>query len=218
MPAGPEKYSPAARGPSRLPRFQAWIQHRLDAWSAGTYHGVKLPVFGPVGGKVLEIGAGTGLNFGYYPRGTQVTAVEPNRLLAGTLRRRGDDAGLELAILDCGAERLPLDDASIDHVVGTLVLCSVADPPAVLAEIRRVLKPGGSYHFVEHVHGRSWTAGVQTVLYHPWKLLFGGCRLNQDTAALIGRAGFGGQWISPCGIGPRWLPIRPHIVGRVIRC
>lgn len=198
-------------------RYQAWLLRRLDGWSDRVYHNFKHPLFRPICGKVVEIGAGSGTNLEYYPPGTRVTAVEPNGFLRRRLHQRARMAGVKVRVLTRSADRMLLDDASVDHVVGTLVLCTVQDPAAVLAEIRRILKPGGSFYFMEHVHGTGWTGVSQNLLELPWRWMFGGCRLNRDTESTIRDARIGWEFVSRCEIGPRSLPIRPHIIGRVVR-
>ena len=102
-------------------------------------------LLGTLRGRVLEIGAGTGLNVPHYPPDADVVYTEPDPHMAARLRRRG------VEVVEAGAESLPFEDASFDFVVSTLVLCTVPDVPATLAEVRRVLKPGGQLVFIEHV-------------------------------------------------------------------
>lgn len=144
-------------------------------------------------GRVLEIGAGTGLNLDLYPREglDSLVVTEPDPHMFKQLRQRAakDCAGAEL--VQAGAEDLPFEDDSFDTVTVTLVLCTVPDPDATLAEIKRVLAPGGQLLFLEHV--RSHEPGLakwQDRLEGPWKFLADGCRCNRDTISAIGAAGF----------------------------
>ena len=139
-------------------------------------------------GRVLEIGAGTGLNLDHYgPEVTDLVLTEPEEPMARRLRAkltRGD-------VVEVGAERLPFEDASFDTVVSTLVLCTVPDQPAAIAEIRRVLKPDGQLLVLEHVRsGDPKVAKWQDRLLRPWRFIGHGCHCNRDTAAALKRAGF----------------------------
>ncbi|MCV7029634.1 class I SAM-dependent methyltransferase [Mycobacterium sherrisii] len=143
-------------------------------------------------GGVLEIGAGTGLNIGCYPDGIdQLVLAEPEpamrRRLARRLRRHAQPA----RIIDASAERLPLPDDSVDTLVSTLVLCTVADPERALREIARVLRPGGQLLFIEHVRAQSaLLARWQDWLFAAWRGFAGGCCCNRPIGDLIRGCGF----------------------------
>lgn len=144
-------------------------------------------------GRVVEVGAGNGLNFGHYPPTvTEVVAVEPEAHLRRLAATAAADATVPVTVVDGTADSLPLDDASCDAAVCSLVLCSVADQDSALAEVRRVLRPGGELRFYEHVvaHNPRF-AGVQRAVdvIHPY--VAGGCHVARDTEAAIERAGFG---------------------------
>jgi len=139
-----------------------------------------------VRGRVLEVGAGTGLNVPHYPLGVDLTLTEPDRAMAARLRKR---AGA-VRVVDAPAEALPFPDDAFDVVVSTLVLCTVDDPAAALAEVRRVLRPGGRLVFIEHVRasGRPLSRW-QDRLAWPWRTVAAGCRCNQPTLDLLRAAG-----------------------------
>jgi SAM-dependent methyltransferase len=145
-------------------------------------------------GRVLELGAGTGLNLGHYPEEIEsLTMVEPDPHMIKQLREKLARSGTsaEISVVEAPGEDLPFADASFDTVAVTLVLCTVPDAEATLAEIKRVLKPGGQLLFLEHV--RSQEAGLakwQDRLESPWRFLADGCHCNRDTVAAIGAAGF----------------------------
>ncbi|HSL59343.1 MAG TPA: class I SAM-dependent methyltransferase [Acidimicrobiales bacterium] len=143
-------------------------------------------------GPVLEIGAGTGANVGLLPAGTQLIALEPSLRMHDRLRQRCAAAGLDATIVATGAESIPLPDESIDEVICSLVLCTVRDPERVLAEVRRVLRPGGRFRFVEHVAAprRGVRRSIQVAVRRPWGWLFEGCRPDQHTPDLVRAAGF----------------------------
>jgi ubiquinone/menaquinone biosynthesis C-methylase UbiE len=145
-------------------------------------------------GRVLDLGAGTGLNLGHYPAEIEsLTMVEPDPHMTKQLRARLAQAGrsAEISVVEAPGEDLPFEAGSFDTVAVTLVLCTVPDPESTLAEIKRVLAPGGQLLFLEHV--RSHEPGLakwQDRLESPWKFLADGCRCNRDTVAAISAAGF----------------------------
>src|SRR5206468_7787084 len=128
-------------------------------------------------GRVVEIGAGTGLNISRYPEQVaELVLVEPEPGMRRKLARRLERHGRVARIIDEPAERLPLADASVDTVVSTLVLCTVDDPEGVLREIERVLRPEGQLLFIEHVRASSrFLAAWQDKLEKPWRHFAGGC-------------------------------------------
>jgi len=144
-------------------------------------------------GKVVEVGAGNGLNFAHYPSAVdEVVAVEPEPFLRERARERAAGAAVAVRVVDGTAEALPLADGEADAVVTSLVLCSVADQAVALAEARRVLRPGVELRFYEHVVSRRPAkAAVQRVLTRTvWSHIAAGCHLDRDTGAAIAAAGF----------------------------
>ena len=143
-------------------------------------------------GRVVEVGAGNGLNFDHYPNTvTDVVAVEPEAHLRGLAEAAAATSPVPIKVVEGTAVSLPVDDASCDAAVCSLVLCSVADQDAALAEVRRVLRPGGELRFYEHVLADSLGfARFQRVVdvFHPY--VAGGCHVTRDTEAAIVRAGF----------------------------
>jgi ubiquinone/menaquinone biosynthesis C-methylase UbiE len=142
-------------------------------------------------GSVLEIGVGTGANLPFYAPDVELTAFEPNPWMAAQLERKAARFGRRVQIDVAGGATLPYVDAQFDAVVATFVLCSVADQPAVLAEIRRVLRGGGQFYFLEHVAAP--TAGVRAWQrrLNPLQRFFAdGCELDRDTESAIRNAGF----------------------------
>lgn len=144
-------------------------------------------------GTVLEIGIGTGLNMRYYDSAKveKLIGLDPAMQMHRLAKKRIAQAGLLVELVGLPAERIPLDDASIDTVVMTFTLCTIPDPLLALSEIRRVLKPGGKLLFCEH--GKAPDAPVhlwQNRLQPLWGKLAGGCHLNRDIPALLSAAGF----------------------------
>lgn len=138
-------------------------------------------------GRVLELGAGTGLNLDHYPPGvTELVLTEPSPHMAERLRRRAERSGRLIEVIEAPAERLPLPDDSFDFVVTTLVLCTVDDVAATLREVERVLRPGGQLLFIEHVRSEEpGRARWQDRLERPWGFVGGGCHPNRDTLAAL---------------------------------
>ncbi len=147
-------------------------------------------VAGEATGMVLEIGAGTGANFPYYRRAEKIVVIEPDPFMLRRAVKRARRLGLEIEFHQAVAEALPFPDASFDTVVATLVFCTVADPARALAEVRRVLKPGGAFRFIEHVRAEGAAAGAQDVLTPVWEEFGAGCHLNRRTVDAIKAAGF----------------------------
>ena len=143
-------------------------------------------------GTALEVGAGSGLNLPCYgPQVQKLYALDPSRELWKMAHKRVREAPFPVAFLAASAERIPLEDMSVDTVVTTWTLCTIPDPLQALTEMRRVLKPEGRLIFVEH--GRSSDPGVlawQNRLTPVWKRVGGGCHLNRKIDDLIADAGF----------------------------
>jgi ubiquinone/menaquinone biosynthesis C-methylase UbiE len=172
-------------------RLFAWILERGSRRHEPLVADRKRALLGDLSGDVLEIGPGTGVNFAYLPRSVRWIGVEPNAYLRERLRAEAARGGLSAELHAGTAERLPLPDRSVDAVVSTLVLCSVPDVDAVLEEVRRVLRPGGRFVFVEHVGAPpgTWLRAIQRLVRPLWRV-GGGCHPDRDTLAAIERAGF----------------------------
>lgn len=144
-------------------------------------------------GRVVEVGAGIGSNFAHYPPAVaDVVAVEPEPYLRAKAERAAAGSAVSVRVVDGVADALPLEDASVDAGVASLVLCSVPDQAAALAELRRVIKPGGELRFYEHVaSNRQSRRRMQRVMDATfWPRMAGGCHMTRDTRAAIERAGF----------------------------
>lgn len=144
-------------------------------------------------GRVLEVGAGTGAAFPYYRRADEVVALEPDPFMRAKAeaRLRGMKSAKSISVRPGPVESLPFKDASFDTAVSTLVFCSVANPRRGLAEVHRVLRPGGEFRFIEHVRADGGLGGpLQDALTPLWKRVSAGCHLNRRTLDDIRRAGF----------------------------
>ena len=196
-------------------RLYAWASPRMERSGFGERRDQLLV---GLAGRVIEVGAGNGLNFTHYPpEVTRVVAVEPEPRLRAIAEAEAANAAAPVEVVDGTADRLPAEDAGFDAAVASLVLCSVPDVPAALAEIRRVLRPGGQLRFFEHVRAdTSGLARVQRILGATvWPIFVGGCRPDRDTRAAVEGAGFTIESIDEFRIPETRIPApaSPHILG-----
>lgn len=183
------------------------VQKRLFAWGMGRAnaadaHKIKLKdcpkyqslgelkqsLLGNLEERVLEIGPGAGASLSYYPKDIEWIGIEPNAFMHSYLATEAKKQGLSNIQIHQGtAENLPVENESIDAVVSTHVLCSVQDPSRSLREIKRILKPGGKFIFIEHVAAQSgtWTRRVQDGLKPVWKTFFDNCHTNRETGGFL---------------------------------
>jgi SAM-dependent methyltransferase len=173
-------------------------------------------------GRVLELGAGAGANFAHYPpEVTEVVAVEPEPYLRAKAQQAAAAvAEVRVTVVPGVADALPAADASIDAAVACLVLCSVPDQARALAELRRVLRPGGELRFLEHVlsHKPQIARGQHAVDRLFWPRAFGGCHTARDTPAAIAAAGFDIRRQERLWVGPKVaLPVGTHVLGTAMR-
>lgn len=167
-------------------------------------------IVGEADGRVLELGAGTGASFPYYKRANHVMAIEPDPYMLERARRRLTELGLtNIEVAQHTAEDLPFEDHSFDHVVSVMVFCTVQDPRRALAEVKRVLKPAGTFRFIDHVRFDSGVKGrIQDVIAPIWRWFGAGCHPNRRTLETIVEAGFEVQELERTRLG-----LIPVIVG-----
>ncbi|GEL20317.1 class I SAM-dependent methyltransferase [Pseudonocardia asaccharolytica] len=206
--------SPSVDRPRRVfSRIYARISQRMEAEGMAE---LRHELLDGLAGEVVEIGCGNGMNFAHYPTTvTGVVAVEPEPYLRALASRAAETAPVR--VLAGTADRLPLPDRSVDAAVLCLVMCSLDDRPAMLAELIRVLRPGGQLRFFEHTiadtPGLRMTQRIIDATV--WPLLAGGCHTATDPAALITSAGFEITRIR----GVRFpdsrltMPTTPHVLG-----
>ena len=178
--------------PSLGQRFFAWVTYKTANSRNERLDAHKRELFNSLSGAVLEIGPGTGANLDYYPQGIHWIGIEPNPAMHGYLRDKAGQSGLTAELRLGHAEQLDVPDCSVDVVVSTLVLCSVGSLIGSLAEVRRVLKPGGRFIFIEHVAAPqgSTLRTVQNLVNPLWNVVADGCNLNRETWVEMERAGF----------------------------
>jgi ubiquinone/menaquinone biosynthesis C-methylase UbiE len=208
-------------------RLFAWGMGKANAADANSIKLIGCPEYGSLGElkqallgnlrhKVLEIGPGAGASLAYYPNKIHWIGVEPNPYMHPYLEREAQQQGLSNIELRQGsAENLPVEDESIDTVVSTHVLCSVKDIDRSLQEIKRILKPGGNFIFIEHVAGEcnSWTRKVQDGINPIWKTLFDNCHVNRETWEILERAGL--ETVNYYQFKLAFPLVSPHIAGIV---
>jgi ubiquinone/menaquinone biosynthesis C-methylase UbiE len=173
-------------------------------------------------GRVIEVGCGAGVNFAFYPpEVTEVVAVEPEAHFRGEATKAAAKVDVPVRVVPGVAERLPAENGEFDAAVLSLVMCSVQDPATALAEVSRVLRPGGQLHFYEHVAARG---GVLRAIQHGmdatlWPLVAGGCHCGRDTANAIRDAGFEMVSLRHLAVKPFGIPshLAPHILGVAAR-
>lgn len=198
------------RGPLNALFFSA-----LDRYLDDLLRPHKQALFAGLPPTVVELGPGVGANLRYLPAGTRLIAVEPNPAMHGRLRARAARAQVDLELHATVAERLELPDASVDAVISSLVLCTVADPAGVVSEVHRVLRPGGRYAFLEHVAAPEGTAlrRLQRAVRRPWGWAFEGCSVERDLRTVIEAAGFADTRIADRRIPGPFLPASTQIAG-----
>lgn len=168
-------------------------------------------------GTVVEVGAGNGINFRHYPPEVErVLAIEPEPYMRAKAQDAAAQARVPVTVQSATAESLPLASGSCDAAVTSLVLCTISDVPGALAELRRVLKPGGELRFLEHVRGeQAGKARVQRTADRSgvWPLIGGGCHCSRDTVGAIEEAGFSVVSRRRVDLGPSWALTNPHMLG-----
>jgi len=173
-------------------------------------------------GRVVEVGAGNGLNFAHYPETvTEVIAIEPEPTLREAGEKAATAAPVAVTVRDGTADAVPLGDGEVDAAVASLVLCSVPDQARALAELHRVVRPGGQLRFYEHVIARRQPKRALLQFFDSsglWPKVAGGCHPARDTGAAIEAAGFTIEECERFGFKASFFePTIPHILGRASR-
>lgn len=188
----------------------------IDATQHAVYAAHKTRLLGGLHGTVVEIGPGTGLNLAYLNRDVTYIGLEPNRHLHAHIRAQMRTHGIDGRVLEAPIEGAVLPPQSADVVISTLVLCSVPNVSEALASIRRLLRPGGRFVFIEHIaaEAHSWPRLVQEGITPLWHRCFDGCHPNRATDRAIRQAGFQEVAMTHFSVG---VPvIRPHCAGYAV--
>jgi ubiquinone/menaquinone biosynthesis C-methylase UbiE len=200
--------------------FARFYDRALKATEENGLGAMRTALLAQARGRVVEIGAGTGVNVGLYGEGIEdLTLVEPDPHMAARLRARLAEVGGGAAkhLIEAPAESLPFPDDTFDTAVATLVLCTIPDPVAAIDELARVLKPGGRLLFIEHVRSDDPArARWQDRLEKPWRFMADGCYCNRDTEANLRASAFAVETVEH-GKMPKAAPIvRPLIRGTAV--
>jgi ubiquinone/menaquinone biosynthesis C-methylase UbiE len=199
--------------------FAALYDRAFQATEEAGLREMRREVLAGASGRTIDVGAGTGANLELFPaRVTELILAEPDPHMVKRLRAKLPVAAPEAQVVEAPAESLPFEDSSFDTVAFTLVLCTVPDPAAALAEAARVLRPGGKLLFLEHV--RSEDAGMarwQDRLEKPWRFLADGCHCNRDTVTTIAASPLTVERVEHDRL-PKAPPlVRPLVRGSAIR-
>ncbi|WP_374009612.1 methyltransferase domain-containing protein [Leifsonia sp. LS-T14] len=196
-------------------RFNAAFFRAMGPYLESSLRPHKSRVFSGLPGSVVEIGPGVGANLPYLAPGGTLVGIEPNRYMHDRLAAAASRRGIRLDVRERMAEQTGLPDHSADVVISSLVLCSVGDPDAVLAEIRRILRPGGTFRFVEHVVAPEGTPtrAAQRMLRRPWAWTFEGCSCERDLEHAVRSAGFAAVDVEHYRLHTPFLPFNTQIAG-----
>jgi ubiquinone/menaquinone biosynthesis C-methylase UbiE len=199
-------------------RIFAWALARFNTKYERFAEPYKQQLFSRLEGTVLEIGPGAGANLRYLARpDIRWIGIEPNPFMEKYLRGEAERLGMQVEIRPGTAEELPMADNMVDAVIATLVLCCVHDPQGTLKEVLRVLKPGGTFVFIEHVAAPDGTRlrRIQNLITPFWKQLGDGCHPNRETWTILEQTRFGKLNYSRI-TAPLPL-VSPQIVGSAIK-
>jgi ubiquinone/menaquinone biosynthesis C-methylase UbiE len=200
-------------------RINALLFRVLQSYMDKKYGPEKAKLFADLPETVVELGPGIGTNLQYYKPLTTLIAIEPNIQMHPGLRRSAQQRKIRLDLRSVAGEKIPLPDSSVSAVISSLVLCTVDKPESVLAEVRRILKPGGKFFFIEHVAAEenSFLRALQRWVHGVWHWFFEGCHVDRNTDKILADAGFAEIRIRKYHMKTVFLPIKPHIFGEATR-
>ena len=190
------------------------------AGERGGFGRLRASVLADASGRLLILGLGPGHDLTHLPAAvTSVVAVEPDPSMRALAHGRITACPVPVTLLSADAHALPLSDSSVDAVLCACVLCSVAQPDRALAELRRVLVPGGRLLLLEHVAAPPghWVGRLQHVLQPFWGRAAGGCSVRRDTAGAVAGAGFDVTAVRTTMVWPNLPPVAPTVLGTAVR-
>ncbi|NHM33910.1 class I SAM-dependent methyltransferase [Neobacillus terrae] len=170
--------------------FADWYDFFMSPLEKSKFKGIRKNLLDKANGDVLEIGAGTGVNFPLYKNAEKVIAIEPSEYMIEESKRKLEKATVPIQIIPASAEQLPFEDKSFDTVVATLVFCTIPDVDTAIEEMKRVCKPSGRILLFEHVKMDNPMLGkLQVKLTPVWKKICDGCCLDRNTIESFKRHG-----------------------------
>lgn len=214
-----EQKPPGSPSGVRHPLFARMYARMAKGFEAKGAAELRDEALAGLAGRVVEVGAGSGINFAHYPASvSEVVAVEPEPYLRGLAVKAAEDAAVAVAVrvVDGEAGALPVEDGSCDAGVASLVLCTVPDPALALGELWRVIRPGGGLRFFEHVRSpRLGAARLQRAVDVVWPHVGGGCHTSRATVEAIEAAGFVIESLRRFTFRPSLVvaPAAPHVIG-----
>lgn len=200
-------------------RFFTWLMKKREPANHRMYGTYKEDLFCTITGTVVEIGPGMGSNFRYFPTDIEWIGIEINDAFTDALLAAAHARNITASLRHGDAASIPLSDNSADIVLCTLVLCSVLNPSAAVAEMKRILKPGGKLIFIEHVAGRHKTVmrTVQNIINPVNRFLFDGCNCNRETWTYFENGGFTQLELSHRSVKGSFTIHTPHIMGIAVK-
>ena len=200
-------------------QFFAWMLKNGDEYSHKLYGSYKRDLLAEIQGTIVEIGPGTGVNFQYLPAGINWIGIEPNEAFFSGLAKQAEEKGINFRLIKRDAVNIPLPDNSADVVLITLVLCSVKRPTNVIAEVKRVLRPGGKLAFIEHVAARKHTnlRRIQNIFNPVNRIIADGCNCNRETWNYLQEAAFSDLQLSHLQMKGTLRLFSPHVMGYAVK-
>lgn len=199
--------------------INSWILNILSDYMHYLFGDAKRKLLKDHPQTVIEIGSGAGANMRYLRRGTKLIAIEPNVYMHINLKKNAAKYGINLEIRSIKGEAIDLPDNSADFIISTLVLCTVDDPYNCIEQLYRILKPSGTFVFIEHVKAKdnSILSGIQTLLHKPWHWFFEGCHTNRDIISYLEFSSFSKLEIERYNLYSLFIPMIPQIRGKAIK-
>jgi ubiquinone/menaquinone biosynthesis C-methylase UbiE len=197
----------------------AWVLCSSDEANHKIYGSYKEKLLSGLHGQVVEFGPGSGVNFRYLSRDINWTGIEPNKAFHGNILLKASESGIRASLIPHADEIIPLPDNHADFILCTLVLCSVANPPKVVNEMKRILKPGGKLIYIEHVAAprKSRLRLLQNLVNPLNRFMADGCNCNRETWQLFQNGQFTDGELTHHTVKGTLPFHRPHIMGIAIK-